>query len=289
MVSMVPTQIGEAVCRSIVTSADGVQLAVVSAGEPAAPAILFLHGFAQSSLSFVRQFNSDLSQRYHLVAFDHRGQGASEKPAAPAAYLGSQPWADDVASVIAAMGLRRPVLVGWSFGGYVAMDYVRHHGCGAITGINMVGSTGGLVASHIMELLASIGSGGEDPSISADIADNIRAAEATAASYATGQTAQERQLLFATELMMPAYVRRIMAAKDLRHYDLVDGLTLPLLFTTGTVDPLVTTEDMTRIGAALPHARLSSYEGAAHFPFVDDTARFNRELDAFVQQAGITV
>ncbi len=268
--------------RSVIESPDGVKLAVVEAGNPAMPGILCVHGFAQSSQSFGRQFASELAQGYHLVAFDHRGHGASDKPSAPEAYVGSQVWADDIAAVIAATHLQRPVLLAWSFGGYVAMDYVRHHGTGAIAGINMVASTGGLVSSFIMEAASAAAEG---PSTSADLGAFIRAAADTAESYATSQTPEERQALFATELMMPAYVRRAMATRDNSHYDLLDAIDVPILFSTGTEDPLVPPQDVEKIRAAIPQATLSTYDGAAHFPFVDDTARFNRELAAFVQQA----
>jgi non-heme chloroperoxidase len=267
--------------RSVTVSTDGVKLAVTEAGDPAAPAILFLHGFAQSSLSFGRQFGSELARRFHLVAFDYRGHGASDKPSDPAAYLGSQVWADDIAAVIAATRLHRPVLLAWSLGGYVAMDYVRHYGTDAIAGINMVASTGGLVDSFIM---AAASAASEGPGVSADLSEFIRAAADTAESYATSQTAEERRTLFATELMMPAFVRQAMAARDNRHYDLLDAIGVPILFSNGTEDPLVPPDDMAKIRAALPAATHSTYDGAGHFPFVDDTARFNRELSAFVDR-----
>ena len=69
-----------------VRSADGTDLLVVQEGDPTAPGILMIHGFAQSYLSFRRQFGSDLTRRFHLVSFDLRGHGGSAKPSDPAAY-----------------------------------------------------------------------------------------------------------------------------------------------------------------------------------------------------------
>lgn len=124
-----------------------VHLLVAEAGDPRAPGILFIHGFAQSHLSFGRQFRSNLTAKYHLVAFDLRGQGGSDKPGTRADYADAKIWADDVAAVIKATGLRRPVLVGWSYGGYVALDYVRFYGIKGIAGLNLVGSLGGLAGA----------------------------------------------------------------------------------------------------------------------------------------------
>jgi non-heme chloroperoxidase len=38
------------------------------------------------------------------------------------------------------VGLRRPVLVGWSYGGRIICDYLRKHGQGQLAGISFVGA-----------------------------------------------------------------------------------------------------------------------------------------------------
>lgn len=43
-----------------------------------------------------------------------------------------------MAAAISALKLERPVLVGWSYGGFIICDYLRAHGEGAIAGINSV-------------------------------------------------------------------------------------------------------------------------------------------------------
>jgi hypothetical protein len=58
---------------STVLGAQGVPLNVVESGDPSLPAILLIHGFRQSYLSWIRQFGSELVTRCHLVAFDLRG------------------------------------------------------------------------------------------------------------------------------------------------------------------------------------------------------------------------
>ena len=44
-------------------------------------------------------------------------------------------WADDLAAVIKARNLQRPVLVGWSYGGYTIADYVRKFGDAGLGGL----------------------------------------------------------------------------------------------------------------------------------------------------------
>jgi pimeloyl-ACP methyl ester carboxylesterase len=76
---------------------------------------------------------------FHRIAYDLRGHGASDKPLDADRYTTSSFWADDLAAVIQTHNLERPVLVGWSYGGYVIADYVRKFGDAALGGLVFVG------------------------------------------------------------------------------------------------------------------------------------------------------
>ena len=60
------------------------------------------------------------------------------KPTAPDYYNQATLWADDIQAVLTALSLRKPILVGWSYGGYVINDYLAQYGDGAVGGINYV-------------------------------------------------------------------------------------------------------------------------------------------------------
>ena len=117
----------------------GVTLHAREWGNAAGPPILFIHGWSQSDLCWSAQVGGPLAERFRMVTFDLRGHGASERPLDAGAYTAAQPWADDLAAVIDTTGLERPVLVGWSYGGFVIADYLRAHGEAAIGGIELVG------------------------------------------------------------------------------------------------------------------------------------------------------
>ena len=61
-----------------------------------------------------------------MVTYDLRGHGNSDKPLEPERYRDSKAWGDEVQAVMDATGLKRPVLVGWSYGGRVMADYLTH-------------------------------------------------------------------------------------------------------------------------------------------------------------------
>src|ERR1700688_236353 len=121
-----------------VTTPDGLTMSAQEYGNPNGPGIVFIHGFSQSHLSWMRQTDSDLSKDFHIVTYDLRGHGNSDKPLDAARYRDSRAWGDEVQAVIDAAGLKRPVLVGWSYAGRVISDYLATHGAGQIAGINFV-------------------------------------------------------------------------------------------------------------------------------------------------------
>ena len=123
-----------------VATPDGVCVSVGEWGNPAGPEIVFIPGLAQSVLSFNRQTDSALAHDFRIIAYDLRGHGLSDKPTDPACYQDGRRWADELAAVIAAKRLRRPVLVGWSLGGRVLRQYLMHYGDGALSGINFLAS-----------------------------------------------------------------------------------------------------------------------------------------------------
>lgn len=88
-------------------------------GEP----VVFLHGNVSSALFWQRTM-LDLPERYRPVAVDLRGFGDTE-PKEVDARRGLSDYADDVVSVLDALGLQQAHLVGWSMGGGVAFQLMR--------------------------------------------------------------------------------------------------------------------------------------------------------------------
>lgn len=272
-----------------VEGAGGVPLNVVTAGDPASPAILLIHGFGQSHYSFVLQLDSGLADDYYLVSFDLRGHGGSGKPWAAEDYSESEIWARDVAAVIEATGLDRPLVVGWSYGTMVAMDYVREFGDEGIAGILLTGGQGALRPLKMpsgdddadAEEFAQI----RELQSSPDLIDYIRAGERVIPLLtATPLPEQQLHLFRAIGLMLPPYVRRAMAHRTLDNQDMVDQLSLPVLFCLGEKDNPFQLDDARELAASHDNMSLTVYEGAGHSVFVEQPERFNAELRRFAEQ-----
>jgi non-heme chloroperoxidase len=93
----------------------GVTLAGDAWGDPAGPLVLLQHGGGQTRHAW-KNVGEQLGRAgYHAIAFDARGHGESDW--APDGVYGQDAMVDDLRDLVAALGDRRPVLVGASMGG----------------------------------------------------------------------------------------------------------------------------------------------------------------------------
>jgi pimeloyl-ACP methyl ester carboxylesterase len=99
--------------------------AVEYEGPEAVPTLILLHGLgATGPLNWLNAF-SDLAERYHVLAVDHRGHGRG----IPTRRFRLKDCADDVVAVADALGIRQFIAVGYSMGGPIAkLCWSRHPG-----------------------------------------------------------------------------------------------------------------------------------------------------------------
>src|ERR1700674_3080784 len=90
------------------------------------PTVLMLHGGPGADHSIFKPAYSRLADIAQVVYFDHRGDGRSDGRDGSARARVAQ-WVDDVKALCAALEIERPIVMGVSFGGYVAMSYALRH------------------------------------------------------------------------------------------------------------------------------------------------------------------
>jgi pimeloyl-ACP methyl ester carboxylesterase len=93
----------------------GVRIAGDSWGDPGGPLVLLQHGGGQTRHAWKGAGESLGAAGYYAVAIDARGHGDSDW--APDGLYGQDVMVEDLKCVVAALGNRRPVLVGASMGG----------------------------------------------------------------------------------------------------------------------------------------------------------------------------
>jgi pimeloyl-ACP methyl ester carboxylesterase len=262
---------------SVVSGSGGVPLNVVEVGDASLPALLLVHGFRQSYLSWTYQFGSDLKTRCHIVAFDLRGHGNSGSPWRPDAYDQGQPWGDDVNAVIKATGLKSPLVVGWSYGGNVAMDFARAHPDVPVAGYILVSTTGGFIKIPAPPANAPV-----RPTLSPNLELNIAAVDAsTNFLFPPTVDAKLRDQFKAAAMRVSPFVDQAIARRaSYDNLDLIDSLRAPVTFVFGGKDQIVGPAMAETLKSRVPGAKVVVFPNAGHGLFIEDPQTFNALLDS---------
>jgi pimeloyl-ACP methyl ester carboxylesterase len=89
------------------------------------PTLLLLHGGPGFDHSIYKPAYSILADLAQVIYLDHRGNGRSD--AGPKELWTLAQWGDDVCAFCEALGIERPIVLGASFGGKVALAYAVRH------------------------------------------------------------------------------------------------------------------------------------------------------------------
>lgn len=239
-----------------------------------ATAVVAVHGGPGIDGGGLRHALAPLASRAELVVPDLRGHGRSDL-AAPASWT-LDDWADDLAGVIDALVLDRPVVVGVSFGGWVALRHAARH----------PGQLGALVVAATSARLPTVEEGAErmrtlggpasaamwravhaDPSTEASAAFKEHVLSLMALRRPSRELAAVRAAQIKTpevnEHFTPLFSQLDLTA-DARQ------IRCPVTVVVGERDPL-TTPDLAAatIDACIGPARLRLIPGAAHDLLVD--------------------
>lgn len=266
---------------------DGTSLVHRAFGEQNAPALVLLHGWAQSSRCWGDDVLEALAEDFRVIAVDLRGHGYSAAP--ESGYADPAAWAGDLAAVLAAEGVseeRPAILAGWSYGGLVICDYLAVHGPGAVAGLVLIGAItsigrgekGGRVGSAMRAAIPAAMS--EDPR------EAVRALGSFGGSL-TGPVDGKgavSQALFGASLSTPPRVRSALFDRAVSNDELLAGLDLPVLVLHGSDDTVVDVSAAHHAASLLQRARTSIWEGVDHGPFVEDPARFVAEVGGFARE-----
>jgi len=238
------------------------------------PTLLLLHGGPGFDHSSFKPLFSRLAEVAQIVYVDHRGHGRSDR--CPPGQWTLDTFADDIVRLCGVLGIVKPVVLGQSFGGFVAQRYLARHP--AHPGKVVLSST-----SHHMGLARKLAMferlGGPEVRAVAE-AFWTHPNPATWAEYervcrrwynptppadpdAKRRTIENLEILFTS------------AAGEQRTMDLLPGLAraqCPVLVMAGALDPVTPIEDAEEIVAALPQqwVRFEVFAHAGHGAWRDE-------------------
>ena len=128
-----------------ITTQDGVTIFYKDWGPKTGPAVTLSHGWPLSADSWESQAFFLASHGFRVVAHDRRGHGRSDQP-----WDGNDMdhYADDLAAVIAALGLREVSMFGFSTGGGEVARYVARHGTANVAKLGLISAVPPLMVKN---------------------------------------------------------------------------------------------------------------------------------------------
>jgi non-heme chloroperoxidase len=262
----------------VVKSPDGVNISAQEWGNPNGREIVFIHGFMQSHLSWSKQLHDpELSKQFRMVSYDVRGHGGSDKTMDPKLYNNGEAFADELNAVIEAASLKKPVIVGWSYGTRIISDYLTKYGSSKLAKIIFVGGIGNGDPKHFGSAMPLI-----PKTATEDLAQNVEATKAfIRGCFEKQPTPEEFELILAFNMVVPPKIRGWLR-RPAPYEQALKAVSVPSLVIHGVEDRILGIGVGKYLVATVPGAKASFYEGIGHSPFWEDASRFNREVIAFV-------
>ncbi len=104
---------------------EGVGLAPEDSVMRKKPTLILLHGGPGYDHASFKPAFSQLSDIAQIIYYDHRGHGRSDT--SPISEITLDTLADDIVKLCNALGIVKPIVLGQSFGGFVAQRYIARH------------------------------------------------------------------------------------------------------------------------------------------------------------------
>ena len=281
-----------------VRSFDGTHLTVRAAGDPDAPALLFVHGFSLDMTTWREQW-VDLSIDHRCVLMDQRGHGSSEHPAD--GDLSIRSMGRDIAAVLeAVVPDRRVVIVGHSMGAIAALALAEVRPdllSTSVAGLVLVGTSAselirgamGSITDLVRPRLGSIRT-------AAQRVDRLR--KAVLASPTDLRGAVVRLTQFGPDAPRHVVDHVVHLAERASSELWTDGLAglletdlrqvlprvgVPSLVVVGEHDRVTPPASGLELAAALPDGRFVLLEGAGHIAMLERPVELDREIRSFAR------
>ncbi len=266
-----------------VTTSDGVRLSYLEAGS--GKPLVMLPGWSQTAAMYQPQLD-ELGQHYRVIALDMRGHGESDKP--DHGYRIAR-LAADTHEALAALNLTDVVLAGHSMGCSVIYSYWEHFGSDRLSKLILIDQTPALTAwpgwsaEEKATMCADASTALFDWPAELIGAQGLKSTEAFVDRLFRAFGPEQRAWALAENLKFPRqYAARLLLdhlAQDWR--DVIPRINIPALVVGGWANA----KSQQWIGAHMPQARVEIFaatEGGSHMLFLENPAKFNRLVRAFI-------
>jgi len=267
----VPIVQAQATKSGFFKTSDGVRIHYLEAGS--GRPIVFIPGWTLPAWIWQKQID-EFSKNYHVIAVDPRSQGESDKP--PYGHL-PETRARDYKELVDQLGLKRPVLVGWSMACGELVKYAEQFGTDNTAGLVLVD---GLLTDHPSpEMFVALSGWMNQLQL-----DRQKQADGFVRTmYKKPQSDDYLNRVIEASAQVPADTAVILIYNMIAVKDFSPGLARmnrPVLFTYQPETQPTADFLKSKLGDKL---RLERFDGDGHALFVDDPEKFNHVLGEFLQ------
>jgi proline iminopeptidase len=254
------------------------------------PVLFVHHGGPGGDHSLFRPWLDGLQDTAQIIYFDHRGTGRSGH--ADVSTYTLEQMADDVEALRLYLGVEAPVLLGASFGGFVALQYaVRYPD--SLSKLILADTAPSndyyaasfkrvaeIASAEQMELLTALFEGTITPERYARWDEVVGPLY-----YRTVPPLAEREAANARMIPGPEVAKHVMM-HEMPSYDVraqLGAIHIPTLVVTGRHDWVTPPSQAEEIVKGIPHANLHIFENSGHNPLAEETQEFLQTISRFIR------
>jgi microsomal epoxide hydrolase len=263
--------LGQAVKSDFFTTSDGIKIHYLESGS--GRPIVLIPGWTMPAWIWQKQID-ELSKKYHVITVDPRSQGESDKPT-----FGHLPEtrSRDYKELVDRLGLKQPILVGWSMACGELVKYAEQFGTDNVGGIVMVD---GFLSEKLSTEMFAVISGWMNQLQQ----DRRKQAEGFVRSmFKKSQSDEYVRSLVDASIQVPADTAALLIYNMIAVSDFSPGLARinrPVLFAYQPESQMSADYLKLKLGDRL---KLERFDGDGHALFVDDPEKFNHVLEEFVE------
>lgn len=257
--------------------------------EPGRPTMIVHHGApGLGSMAEPRASFAPFADEYRVVVFDARGSGASQGNPP----LTHQQWAADVDGLREWAGAEQVVMVGGSYGGFIAMEYaIGYPRRTAALVLRDTAADSGNLELALRNALASSRVSVDPAKLDRLVTGTVRDNEDLRDCWAEILPLYDHELDWAAvqrRLDATAYryeTHNVAFAVNQKAYDLkplLPSISCPTLVTVGRHDWVTPVSCSETIAALIPGARLVVFEDSGHSPQTEEPAAFQAAVREFL-------
>lgn len=251
---------------------NGIHLSVKEDGVGQDMILIHGKGYSKENMDRLFQYYKD---HCHVVSYDVRGHGESDKP--PVFTLEDD--VADLAALIKKMKLVKPVVIGFSMGSYITLKTAEEHP-DLLSRIVLIGTKGGGETSSTQKIEQNAAAAGMSrKEIAQQIIRKVFAPQVTMADIAS----------FDAEISSPVKLTQVQKdaiTKSLQNFDLLSSagnVHIPALVLTGEYDGINPPSEGKKVADALPEAKFEIIPNAGHIAFFENPDRVFELIDKFIE------